>query len=1602
MKDASNNKKDKKHLLSKLNCQINEFDSEILELANIKSGDKQDIYKKFIRKFLNYIPVDYRSNTKAKLLSSFAMEAYEFFKKITPGKRKLEIYRTEFQNHEAINILIVERNIPFVIDSLNILIAKLGLQTVFTFHPVISGKRNKDGELIDILDKYADEDNESLVYIKALGSFNDKEIENIKNAINQTLALVEQTLDSWQVMLDELSHIAENIKSTILPQQDNINRSETLDFITWLQNNNITFLGVLEFDPKTAKITREIGVKPLWQNNLDEISTIINFSKNVNYTDTEVMLGKINKVSPVHRNVLLDYILIKQFNKNGEYVKGHMVLGLYGMAIYYQSIQVIPILRQKMSYVLEAANFPANGYNSKKIKNIIESLPRDVLIQIDERELYCMCTHMLSSMLSQQLKLFVQQDWSNSFVNCIIFMSRDRLTPDVHHKIINYLSERFDADVISDSITVVAQDFVHLFVTMALNKSIKVDVPQEEIRQELACITANWSDSLFEEFCEVFGEYDGGVKHKDIEPAFSKKYRYRFTAKDAVNDLRYLQKASMSKKLVFNLSNSSSDDKEFYLKIYSSEKNLVLSDILPPIENLGFIAIDEQSFFIKKTKLFTDSWVYEFKLSALGDINISFELLKCNVEKALEKVNCSELASDALGKLITLAGFNWVQIKLLKAIISYLHQTGFIYGKAYVQQTLVKHYKYAEMLFELFEARFSPDNGSERVAEQVIEKMQSYLDTVDSSAEDKILGNIRLIIQAILRTNFYQKDQAGEYKSYFSFKIRSELVPDLPLPVPYAEIFVYANDFEGIHLRGGKVARGGIRWSDRGEDYRREVLGLLKAQMTKNTIIVPIGSKGTFYVDFSSSGLTREEYLNKVVACYQNFLRGLLDLTDNLVDNKIVQPENTVIYDDVNPYLVVAADKGTASFSDYANEVSQEYNFWLKDAFASGGSVGYDHKKMGITAKGGWISVKAHFEDRGVDVQNEPFTVVGIGDMSGDVFGNGMLLSEYIKLVAAFNHLHIFVDPNPDCKKSFAERKRLFNLPRSSWADYNPKILSNGGRIYSRAAKSLELTKAIQKLLNTEETHVSPEKLIRMILQAKVDLIWNGGIGTYIKSSAENNIDIGDKANDNLRVNGCEVQARVVAEGGNLGVSQLGRVEYALKGGAINTDFIDNSAGVDCSDHEVNIKIALNLAVNSGKITLEQRNKLLADMTKQVEDLVLVDNKEQHRAITIASLSPAFNIESFSQLIKDLEKQKLLDSKVEFLPNKAELTRRLTSGERMTRPELAVLLSYSKISLDFDLSESEIVKDNYFEDVLLNYFPEKMHKEFRDEILKHPMRHDIVRTIITNKMVNRLGGVVVNALKVNTGSPICEIVRAYEVVSQIFHIDGMWDKVVALGGRVPLKVRVDMFSDLTKAMRRGISWFIKHCNAPIDINGVVKEYSKQVDEISLIMDSILIGTSKTRFFSRVEYYKENGVSEELAAHIAILEVLISAFDIIYIANKANRKIKSIAELYFESGEKLSLDWLRSACEMQNSESYWNRISIQALKDDFYDKQKRLMYIISSSSKKVVFDEWMEAHKLTISNFVDFIEEIKMQETVDLNVIIIANKKLEIVLRKLEG
>ncbi|MDD9335084.1 MAG: NAD-glutamate dehydrogenase [Rickettsiaceae bacterium] len=1598
--------------LSKLTCQVPNYKSEILSLSTVKNGNpfySTPLYSKFVQKFLAYIPVDYRFRDRLELFDEFTNKAFQFFQEKQPDKRKLRIVSTVIENDPAINILLLNDNKSFIVDSIICLLTSLNLKAKFLLHPIIACVRNNDGNLQEILDIKKDRE-ESLVHITILGSFDQKDISSLEMTLNEVLDQVDTTYNVWSKILNRVTLISNDIQNNQqLYNENHLDYHESINFLDWLKDDNFTFLGMINFDLTSKNFSLEDGIKKIWQNS-GEVLDIIERSANSLHENKLIILGKINILSKVHRSNLVDYILIKKIDQEKKYHSGSIIFGLYSSAMYYQLVTDIPILRQKLKFVVDKAAFPVGGYNTKKLKNIIQSLPKEALIQIDEGDLYCMCLHVFSGITSKKLKLFIQQDWSGSFINVIIFLPRDRLTLEVHSSINYYLSNILSGLILLDYTAEVVENFSYLFITLELQGKKNIDFDVELIEQELDKLSTRWSEDFYQKLCKEFGEYQGGVNFKLFDPIFPIDYREKFNGQTTLIDIDYLKEASIYRKPIFNL--IAINNKEFQLKIYSPTPKLALSDLLPSIENLGFKAIDEQSFTIKGAGDIEESWIYEFTLETLITIESNIDLLKANVEEALDKIYLGLLANDSLSKLIVLSGFNWWQVKLVKALTRYLHQTGFVYGKGYVQLTLIKHFLYTKMLVDLFDTKFNPANFSDERLKTIKDSIFNYLNTITSSSEDKVLRQMFDIIEAIVRTNCYQpssndlKSSANKHstvsKNYFSFKFDSQKVPHLPLPVPFAEIFVYDNDFEAIHLRGGVVARGGIRWSDRGEDYRVEVLGLMKAQMTKNSVIVPVGSKGGFFVNFTDDNMTRQEYMARVVQCYKNFLRGLLDITDNIIDGKVIQPKNTIIYDQEDPYLVVAADKGTATFSDYANSVSAEYNFWLGDAFASGGSVGYDHKKMAITSKGAWISVASHFHAMGIDVQKDPITVVGIGDMSGDVFGNGMLRSNTIKLVAAFNHKHIFIDPQPDPIISFNERMRLFKLPTSNWSDYNQQLISKGGGVFERSSKSISLSLEAKLLLKININESSPEHLIRAILQAEVDLLWNGGIGTYIKASTENHLEIGDKANDNLRVNGKDIRAKVIGEGGNIGVSQQGRIEYSKLGGRINTDFIDNSAGVDCSDHEVNIKIALNQAMSSNKISLEERNKFLFTMTKHVEELVLVDNYKQTQALDIMQLSSTSTIGVFSQFIDTLEEEKLINRTVEFLPTQEELSKRAVNKENMTRPELCVLLSYSKRSVYHDLITATFSKDKYFESYLINYFPKLMQEKFREEILAHPLKHEIIRTVVTNKIVNQLGGPSLNLIKRETQAALCDIVRSYTIICEIFDLDNLWAIVESLASNIDHKVKIDMFTELAKIMRRGISWFLKHIKHPINISNTIDEFYEPARMLSKVVGNLLLGEAKNKFDNKVKQYTLSGVTDEIAHRIATLDSLVSVFDIIYIAKKTKAKNNDVANLYFTTGNKFSIDWLRKSCDKQLNDSYWNRLSIQSLKDDLYDKQRQLLAkIINNSKLNIDLELWIDNNIDAACIFLDFVKGIRLQETIDLNILILANKKFETFLRKLE-
>ena len=955
-----------------------------------------------------------------------------------------------------------------------------------------------------------------------------------------------------------------------------------------------------------------------------------------------------------------------------------------------------------------------------------------------------------------------------------------------------------------------------------------------------------------------------------------------------------------------------------------------------------------------------------------------------------------DVESDDFNRLVVMARIPAVEIVVLRAYAKYMRQTGFPLSQPFVEATLAAHAKIAAMLVELFKQRFDPDGGTGALAKAAdqVRAIEAALEGVENLSEDRVLRQYLALIQATQRTNYWTKNASN----FLSFKFDPSKVPGLPEPKPMFEIFVYSPRFEGVHLRGGRVARGGLRWSDRPEDFRTEVLGLVKAQMVKNIVIVPVGSKGGFVLKRAPPASDRDAFMKEGVACYKDYLRGLLDLTDNRVGDAIVPPPNVKRHDSDDPYLVVAADKGTATFSDYANGISQEYGFWLGDAFASGGSVGYDHKAMGITARGAWESVKRHFREMGIDTQATEFTVAGIGDMSGDVFGNGMRLSRHIRLVAAFDHRHIFLDPNPDAAASFAERERLFKLPRSSWADYDAALISPGGGIHPRSAKSIEITPDVAKALDIKASAMTPTELVNAILKAPVDLLYNGGIGTYVKATSETHAQVGDRANDALRVNGSELRCKVVVEGGNLGCTQLGRIEYAQAGGRIYTDAIDNSAGVDTSDHEVNIKILLGLPIGEGELTEKQRNALLVEMTDDVAALVLRDNYFQTQALSVTGRIAFSLLDAQQRFIQFLEKSGRLNRAIEFLPSDEEIAERRAHETGFTAPERAVLLAYCKIWMYDELLASRLPDDPWVATALSRYFPQALRDRYAGYMPRHPLKREIIATHVTNSTINRIGSTFVHRLMETTGAKPDEIVRAYLLTREIFGFVSLWQSIEALDNKVLDAVQSEMLIDSSNLIERGTTWFLRSRRLTDDMAATIALFTPRAEALASQLPNLLDSSDKARIDDAVTGYVAKSVPETVAARVVALPTLYSTLDIVEVADTTKRPVELVARIYFDLSTRLGVPWLRDRIAALPADQHWKMLARAAMLDDLSGLQRTIASEVLTGGgdmdkASALIGAWRDRNTRAIERQAQLLTELRAAPAVDAAMLSVALREM---------
>jgi glutamate dehydrogenase len=1100
-----------------------------------------------------------------------------------------------------------------------------------------------------------------------------------------------------------------------------------------------------------------------------------------------------------------------------------------------------------------------------------------------------------------------------------------------------------------------------------------------------------WKKDLEKKLSAVFGAKQGPALTNKYFSVFHSSYVEDCPVNTAVDDIKQMEALNAEHNVSLEFYEL---DRELHLRLYQYDKAIPLSDVLPMLENMDLRTLDERPY---KVSLKTPIWISDFTVVYAGGKDLVIKDVKEIFEEAFIDTRAGLSENDGFNKLVLGAQLPWREIVILRAYAKYLRQTNFAFSQTYIENALVANANITKDLLALFKDKFDPKLKT-KDAEKLEKQILQALEAITSLDEDRIVRRMLNLINATLRTNYYQKDKDGNQKDYFSFKLASGQVPDLPLPVPLYEIFVYSPRFEGIHLRTTKVSRGGIRWSDRREDFRTEILGLMKAQKVKNAVIVPSGAKGGFVLKNIPVPATREAMSKEVITCYKSFIHGLLDLTDNLKNGKVIHPPLVNIYDDDDPYLVVAADKGTATFSDTANEISKEYDFWLGDAFASGGSVGYDHKKMGITARGAWESVKRHFHELNIDVFKTDFTVVGIGDMSGDVFGNGMIYTPHIKLVGAFDHRDIFIDPDPNPEASFKERERLFNLPTSSWEDFNSALISKGGGVFKRTSKSITLTPEMKKVFDIKENSLAPNDLIRAMLKAPIDLLWNGGIGTYVKASSESHADVGDKTNEGTRVNAIEVRARVIGEGGNLGCTQLGRIEYAMNGGLINTDFIDNSAGVDCSDHEVNLKILLNQEVLKGAITEKERNKILASMTKEVAELVLKDNFNQALVMSVANFHAPALISLHQTFVKDLEQLNVINRAVEYLPDDKRMAERKTAGLGLTRPEIAVLLAYAKIHIKSEILESDVPEDPYLSRMLDTAFPASLKKKFASAMAKHSLHRDIIATQISNFVVNETGILFVYNLETETGSSAGEVIRAIFAAINIFRTSELQKVIESLDFKITIATQYELLSYIRRLVYLSSRWFLHRKHLLKDLEKTIDTFSAEVKKLEVFIPSLMGGNTKDYLKTLTDQFSEAGISKDIARRIATARALYTALNIIEITLEHHTDLHKTAETYFAVGEYFNLLWFRDKLATDSREGYWEILARLTLRDELDVLQKTLTIAVLKAAKKAkdttnAIEGWIQEHERAMTRWEKILEILHMSSVTDYTMFFIALKEL---------
>ncbi|GJM03485.1 MAG: NAD-glutamate dehydrogenase [Rhodomicrobium sp.] len=1583
---------------------LDQFTAELL--ASIKWTDydavPEEIYKVLVEQCFAF--VQQRPVHQSKLM----IDNHKF----------VEDSNLAYDSFTVINLL--NDDVPFLLDSVLGELQARGITVHMVLHPIITVKRDSTGKLLSLHDAMEqggpDIHKESFIslHVEELSS---SVIAELETALMGLMKRVQMVVQDWLPMRNRLTSVASGLSNnTVKVSLDQL--SESIQFLRWALDNNFTFLGMREYVLKgkssTAQLKpkkgtglgmlRDVDMKVLRRGK--ELSHMTPEVRKFFFSPEPIIIAKANIKSDIHRRSYMDYIGVKLYNQSGELAGELRVVGLFTSSAYSSRVSTIPLLRQKLDFVLDTSGSARESHTGKALTNIIETFPRDELFQISNMMLASYAKEIETLDHAPRVKVLKRVDEFDRFVSLLVYMPRDRFSTTIRENVGEFLAKQYNGRVSAFYPYFAEAPYVRIHYIIGRDTGKTPQRSTKLLEEGIREISRRWEDRMQVAISEIHEGDETDILLEQYRSAFPVGYQENYGTERLLDDIHIIEEMDENRPTAVAFHSSSSGKREqVEVTLYNLGEAIPLSRRVPIFENLGFNVIDERSYMIVPDKGEGQPPVCQhiMRLETRSGAALNLDTLRVPLTEAFMAVWSGRAADDRYNELITLTAMPWQDAAIIRGLSHYLRQINVPYDQSYLSQVMVRYPQLARKLIELFHARFDPQKQktSSRKVKALSNKIEAALEDIPSLDEDQIIRHFRNLMMAMLRTNVYQLSADAEEPQTMAFKFDSHQVEGMPEPCPFREIFVYSPKVEGVHLRFGKVARGGLRWSDRPQDFRTEVLGLVKAQLVKNSVIVPTGSKGGFVPKDMPDEPSREEFMAYGIKAYKAFISGLLSITDNLEGKKIIPPQNTVRYDDDDPYLVVAADKGTASFSDIANEISTEHGFWLGDAFASGGSQGYDHKKMGITARGAFEAVKRHFREMDINIEQDPYTVIGVGDMSGDVFGNGMLLSKATKLVAAFDHRDIFIDPNPNPKTSFTERKRLFDIGRSSWQDYNKKLISKGGGVFSRSLKSIPLSDEMRALLKVEAKALSPNELLKAVLRAEADLLWFGGIGTYVRGSSESNADVGDRANDIIRVGANELNVKVIGEGANLGITQAGRMDFAADGGRVNTDAIDNSAGVNSSDLEVNIKIALGQAVSAGRLTGERRNKVLSSMTDAVASRCLVNNYRQSLSLTLDQTAGLSDIGFQQRLMRELEAKGLMNRAIEELPDDVALAERIDSGASLSRPELATLTGFAKIDLFNSLAEQEIIEDPFFNEMLKDYFPAKMQKDFARDIRSHPLRREIIATQLTNDIINRGGVTMALRLLNESGRESGDLAMAYSMANAVLELDDCFAAMDALDNKIPSELQIELYSKLRFITQRKTAWFLSNGDVEAGLRGEIKAYKAGLKRYTATLNkrggtkqsAAKTGAGESRgangaiASAEVDALVSRGLPIETARMIAKLSLLSEGLDVVLAARRAELDVAKLTVVDQALDGALHLGALMRAAENVPVVDVYDRWALNALVSRVQAARRELQIKVGMAGSG--FEDWAETMQPALSRAGAGITEILDSGDVSLSKLIVA-------------